>query len=78
MKGIEIKQLIRRVNSYNNNDIFPSKLNITYLSQPELTITSGDSYSYSWIKNSNYYNISFEYSNFNEYITTIIIEDTTN
>ena len=62
----------------NTNDYFPQDLTIKYPSKPEFKIISGDSYLNSWIKNSNYYNVSFEYDDFEGYITTIIIEDTTN
>ena len=56
IKGSDLKQLIRRVNTYNENNVFPDGLTFD-----GLTPTSGD-YSTSGITNSKEYNISLQYS----------------
>ena len=58
IKGSDLKQLIRRVNTYNENNVFPDGL--TFAGGEKPSETSGE-YSTSGITNSKEYDISLNY-----------------
>ena len=68
LKGSDLKQLIRRVNAYNENDVFPDKLTLTGAGVK--TGPSGD-YQQDNVTNSGIYNAALSYSN--GYVSTITI-----
>lgn len=64
IKGSELKQLIRRVNAYNENEIFPDQL--TFAGSTSITsdssITSYTAYTTAGIQNSKEYTITLTYA----------------
>ena len=62
IRGSELKTLIRRVNSYNENDIFPEPLELTGNGVKESTTKAGF-YEQDSIIDSKDYTVELEYSN---------------
>ncbi len=69
IKGLELKQLIRWINSSNENEIYPTKLVINDYSNSNI-ILEDEKYSTDGVKDSNKYEISLEYGE-NEIVTTV-------
>ncbi len=69
IKGSELKQLIRFINSSNKNEIYPTKLIINDYSDSNI-ILENEQYSTDGVKNSNKYEISLEYGD-NEIVATV-------
>lgn len=61
IKGIELKTLIRKLNTYNTADMYPTKLVINDFSNSNITLENGE-YSSDGVKNANNYEISLEYA----------------
>lgn len=71
IKGTEVKGLIRLVNAYNANEIFPNGLVINDYTNSNIKLT-GITYSFEGIKDSSRYNISLGYDSYG-YVSEINI-----